>query len=85
MKDNWEGGDKVKFRAWLLKAENYLHSGHDEIKGALQWAAKQSDNIDVEKMEEDCDDDYSDMPELEDVYADDEYDENIAVGNSIEV
>ena len=43
----------------------------------------ESDASDSE--EEDCDDDYSDMSELEDVYADDEYDENIAVGNSIEV
>ena len=45
-----------------------------------------SDSEVSDNEEEEDDDDYSDMPELEDAYTDDEYyNENIAVGNSIEV
>lgn len=51
--DQWDGGDKSKFRAWAMKAENYLYSGNDQIEIAMKWAAKQMTKIDWEKLEND--------------------------------
>ena len=48
----WKGGEQAEFRSWHLKAENYLHSGHDAIKGLLKWASEQTSKIDLKKMKE---------------------------------
>ena len=71
------------------ESDNYISDeptfSNSDMSESEPSDSEPSDSDVSDSEEEDCDDDYSDMPELEDVYADDEYDENIAVGNSIEV
>ena len=66
------------------ESDNYI-SDEPVFSNSDMSASEPSDSEPSDNEEEEDDDDYSDMPELEDVYTDDEYDENIAVGNSIEV
>ena len=66
------------------ESDNYI-SDEPVFSNSDMSASEPSDSEPSDSEEEEDDDDYSDMPELEDVYTDDEYDENIAVGDSIEV
>ena len=61
------------------ESESYI-SDEPTFSNSDMSESEPSDSDASDSEEED-----SDMPELEDVYTDDEYDENIAVGNSIEV